>query len=226
MFFSFNSSIAQWPKRTRTSLERLIQPHAPNQNQNNDSNHQQPIANNEFGANSRTLTRISSFSPQPETINSKQESNNLERTNLTRSSNLTNTPKLNASQPIGVVSAAVPALTDAAKHINSSLTTAISGSDTFNPSSTSKNSTSLSDNDKILIDDKSSNRSDESDNGKKLVPETRQRQQETESQNHVQTEENTGIISLLMKKLGQESCPPIPPNLGKFNSTTQVKFAN
>ncbi|XP_055623939.1 beta-1,4-N-acetylgalactosaminyltransferase bre-4 [Toxorhynchites rutilus septentrionalis] len=210
--------IAQWPKRTRTSLERLLQPHAPNKNQNNDSSHhhqQATVPNDEVsGNNNRTLAGTSGLSPRAETINSQQESNSLGKTKLLNG-NLTNSPKpQNPSQPNDVVSSAVPVLIVASNNVNSSLTASISGSVTINPSSTSKNSTSLSDNNKILIDDISSNRSEAaSDNSRKIVPEALQRQRFNESLNYVQTEDNTGIIGKLMRKLGQESCPPIPPNL-------------
>lgn len=181
-------SSTQWPKRTRTSAERLDHLSARRPTPDNDS-HPSPQERH-----------------HPTNDPTNPEKMDLSSSNVSDIRPKSVKPPLNESQSAGVMPAA-----------------ASNASTTTNSSSTSsKNSTRLSINSESPVDG-SSNVSDTTviySSRAGSSPEGPLARNELSS--NVQTEHNAGIIDSLLRKLGQDSCPPIPPSLAYVDGPIEI----
>ncbi|XP_058837249.1 beta-1,4-N-acetylgalactosaminyltransferase bre-4 [Topomyia yanbarensis] len=183
----------QWPKRTRTSSERLAQlQHTQHQKPNNDSSH---VAQNSTSGHRALPVTISRNSPKLEATNS---STNLNLNETKSQQQFNESPRTNGtSLTAGTM----------LHSTGSNLPPIAVSSNGDNNSRISTNSTSIRNNNVNLERINNSNSSDDV-NGYESG-----QQSLNETANSVHLDGNTGIIDSLMRKLGQSNCPPIPPNL-------------
>ncbi|XP_053683920.1 beta-1,4-N-acetylgalactosaminyltransferase bre-4 [Sabethes cyaneus] len=200
----------QWPKRTRTSSERLAHLHLePHVERHNDSSHN--------ATNKTSNTDV--FAGQPATISKNSQ---LQRTNFSNSKtnlniNDTKSPQklLESVLPTDEATSSVNAMPHGQPAGSNPLLSTVP-SNTSGSSFSSSNSTSIENMHKNLIDSSLGSSNGTSGNSKPVPEGAHQlayEQPVNDTSSSLQNGQNTSILNSFTRKLGQSNCPPIPPNL-------------